>query len=495
MSVATEITRLQGAKNDLKTSINAKTDDSHQITNETIDEYADFVDSIETGGGDISAYFETEPTTPISDTYQWTTRFFIKKVPDIIINSTTSPSISLASFCREYKLTKVPKIIMTGPYVNSFNLMYEGCSNATEIDITGLQTSRVLNFSNMFHNCSSVTNIIGLNNIVTTSATDLSSLLSGCSKLTNIDLSNININAGNISSMFSGCNNLVITNYQNKGTANVTNVSNLFTANYVMEEFDLTNWNLNRCTSANSVQNLFDNCRALKTIRMPLSFNKASGAYRIATNCYVLTKLFLPADVLYTYNNTLQNCYHMNGTRNTTYNPQGLRDGLIYVPNSRLASYKTATGWKDFANQFIGMATGLELGGVGTTLPSVPPRNYIECSYLEIDGEEYTQDDIEIDYDVYKAKCEEYVELSPTTFSFVDDGESTYWTEESLSGEPCDLADWGITLLTAEPTAEGYIVTTPVSIAGTGWFKDEDLTISAPQVTSDTDTYYYKENA
>lgn len=50
MSIASEITRLQGAKTDLKTSINAKTDSSHQITNETIDAYASFVDSIPTGG-------------------------------------------------------------------------------------------------------------------------------------------------------------------------------------------------------------------------------------------------------------------------------------------------------------------------------------------------------------------------------------------------------------------------------------------------------------
>lgn len=51
MSIATEITRLQNAKEDLKTAINAKTDSSHQITTETIDDYADFVDSIQTGGG------------------------------------------------------------------------------------------------------------------------------------------------------------------------------------------------------------------------------------------------------------------------------------------------------------------------------------------------------------------------------------------------------------------------------------------------------------
>ncbi len=51
MSVASEITRLQNAKSALKTSINAKTDSSHQINNETLEEYSDFVDSIQTGSG------------------------------------------------------------------------------------------------------------------------------------------------------------------------------------------------------------------------------------------------------------------------------------------------------------------------------------------------------------------------------------------------------------------------------------------------------------
>ena len=54
MSVATQINRIQSAKAALKTAINAKTDDAHKITNETIDNYASFVDSITTGGGGVS---------------------------------------------------------------------------------------------------------------------------------------------------------------------------------------------------------------------------------------------------------------------------------------------------------------------------------------------------------------------------------------------------------------------------------------------------------
>ena len=54
MSVATQINSIQSAKDALKTAINAKTDDSHKITNETIDNYASFVNSITTGGGGAS---------------------------------------------------------------------------------------------------------------------------------------------------------------------------------------------------------------------------------------------------------------------------------------------------------------------------------------------------------------------------------------------------------------------------------------------------------
>lgn len=63
MSIASEITRIQGAKADLKTAINTKTDAQHQITTETIDDYADFVDSISTGSGKPEQSKTTNPST------------------------------------------------------------------------------------------------------------------------------------------------------------------------------------------------------------------------------------------------------------------------------------------------------------------------------------------------------------------------------------------------------------------------------------------------
>lgn len=46
-------------------------------------------------------------------------------------------------------------------------------------------------------------------------------------------------------------------------------------------------------------------------------------------------------------------CCHINGTIDETYNPNGLKDGYIYVPLSVIDEYKTDSGWRDFASQIM----------------------------------------------------------------------------------------------------------------------------------------------
>ena len=47
-------------------------------------------------------------------------------------------------------------------------------------------------------------------------------------------------------------------------------------------------------------------------------------------------------------------CYHILGTKNSTHNPNSLKDGYIYVPASRLSEYKQATNWVTHSSQIIG---------------------------------------------------------------------------------------------------------------------------------------------
>ena len=48
--------------------------------------------------------------------------------------------------------------------------------------------------------------------------------------------------------------------------------------------------------------------------------------------------------------NAFNKCYHFYGTTDATYNPNGLKDGRIYVPDDKVASLKTATNWSVFAD-------------------------------------------------------------------------------------------------------------------------------------------------
>jgi hypothetical protein len=50
--------------------------------------------------------------------------------------------------------------------------------------------------------------------------------------------------------------------------------------------------------------------------------------------------------------NAFTDCYHFHGTTDLTYNPNGLKDGYIYVPSPLVEGYKAATNWSAFASQF-----------------------------------------------------------------------------------------------------------------------------------------------
>lgn len=70
-------------------------------------------------------------------------------------------------------------------------------------------------------------------------------------------------------------------------------------------------------------------------------------------NCYSLTALIIRSDAVATLSNTnaLGGCSHILGAKNDVYNPNGDKDGYIYVPRSLVDSYKAATNWSTYATQ------------------------------------------------------------------------------------------------------------------------------------------------
>ena len=96
---------------------------------------------------------------------------------------------------------------------------------------------------------------------------------------------------------------------------------------------------------------MFRYCYKLLTIDLPVITNIVSNMF---ADCRGLTAVILRSTTMCTLANTsaFTNCHHFHGTKNSTYNPSGLKDGYIYVPSAWVDSYKTATNWSSFASQF-----------------------------------------------------------------------------------------------------------------------------------------------
>lgn len=95
----------------------------------------------------------------------------------------------------------------------------------------------------------------------------------------------------------------------------------------------------------------FYGCSRFTSVDLPMATSIGSNAFY---SCYSLTAVILRSETLCSILNTnaFTNCYHFLGTVNNTYNPNGLKDGYIYVPAALIDSYKVATNWSNFSTQF-----------------------------------------------------------------------------------------------------------------------------------------------
>lgn len=96
--------------------------------------------------------------------------------------------------------------------------------------------------------------------------------------------------------------------------------------------------------------NPFYMCAYLKTLDLGLVSSLGSWF----SHGFSLQTLVLRKETLCSLGSTsaFSNCYHFNGTTDATYNPDGLKDGYIYVPRALIEDYKVATNWVTFADRF-----------------------------------------------------------------------------------------------------------------------------------------------
>lgn len=178
--------------------------------------------------------------------------------------------------------------------------MFDNCYNLETIPL--FDTSKVTNMSNMFYNC---TNLPTIPQLDTSKVTDMSN-------------------------MFYMCTNLI--SIPKLDTSNVTNMSSMFHNCIKLTTIDITS--MDKITST-------------------------SSSNSFASACYSLTKLIIRTMTVIPTLNTkaINTCYHFTGTVNSTYNPNGLKDGRIYVPDDMVDQLKQATTWSAYGDIIVPLST------------------------------------------------------------------------------------------------------------------------------------------
>ena len=202
-----------------------------------------------------------------------------------------------------------------------YNLTYEKLQKILSYDTT----SSVTNIRGMFYYCKQLTTIPLID---TSLVTDMSSMFQSCSNLSTIPQLNTS-KVTNMESMFRNCEKLVT--IPQLDTSSVTDMRYMFYSCYILKTIDITYMNITSTSYSNS----------------------------FANSCYSLTKLIIRNmnSIPPLNSNAFNTCYHFSGTTNATYNPQGLKDGRIYVPDDKVDALKTATNWSTYADIIVPLST------------------------------------------------------------------------------------------------------------------------------------------
>ena len=138
-------------------------------------------------------------------------------------------------------------------------------------------------------------------------------------------------------------------------TSSVTNMRCMF---YECQE--LTTIPQLDTSSVTDMNNMFFNCSKLATIDIThMNIASTNNNSYFASGCKSLTKLIIRNmnSIPKLNTNAFNGCYHFTGTTDPTYNPQGLKDGRIYVPDDKVDALKTASGWSTYADIIVGLST------------------------------------------------------------------------------------------------------------------------------------------
>lgn len=280
-------------------------------------------------------------------------------------NTTENLKESYNMFYNCTNLTAIPNINLSKLNYANGMFYYSGITAVTDMDFSAAPARSGYNpdYGSMF-NGTKVTSV--QNTFKFPNHASMPGLFSNCTDLLSADLT---IVAGNSTgygysmySTFSGCSKLENARIHLSGNSMPSEIFNTYSSCSKLIEASIeapANSNFNGYTRQSGA---FMSCPLLQTayLHMYCCYNNYSNS--MFYGCYSITKIIFRKVNTTSFFRALPSgvftgCYHLTGTVNATYNPNGDKDCYIYVPDDMVDTLKGETNWSVYADQIKGLST------------------------------------------------------------------------------------------------------------------------------------------
>ena len=338
--IETELEKIVDIKEDIKKALEEK----GQVPSERFDTYANIirenlelvsgeVDITENGNYDVSNYASANVNIEQG----------VFPEGEVKITTTDSVDVTMYASAKVEDANLIPENITKNVTILGITGTYEGgeSDNVTQLDrfIEGNLTEIESNVTTIkryaFYYDSNLTRV---------SLPQVTTIRSGtfyyCSNLKNIYVPNVETISSSAFANTTGLENISIPKLATLEERAFENCDNLIYAN------------LPNVSVLKSV--VFGNCYKLDSV----CFGNVNNIWNfVFEKCYSLkcvifqstSRPSLSTDIFST-------CCHLTGAINSTYNPNGDKDGCIYVPDDKVSSFKNGTYWSNYGDQIKGIS-------------------------------------------------------------------------------------------------------------------------------------------
>ena len=206
-------------------------------------------------------------------------------------------------------------------HVLNCRFFFDGCKKLTNVDLTGLETSKATDMKCMFGDCSSLQSL-DLSALDSSSAVDMSYMFSSCSSLESLDLRPLVVwNATEMNGMFANCSSLRSLNLSSLDTSSATTMNSMFEGCWSLESLDLSEFDTSNVLV---MSNMFNQCSSLRSLDLSsLDTSNVEAVGSMFSGCTSLETVWVndtwPAQKLQDSPLAFYNCTSLVGGNGTVF--------------------------------------------------------------------------------------------------------------------------------------------------------------------------------